>query len=625
MKNRERRKYIFIFVFAVGVTIFISYTLSNFYKNIQKRVYSKQIEATKEVSMQGSAVVEKNLEGYINTLYGLSEYLEEEDIHNDANMDRLAEFIEKRDIAFQRIGVADARGNARVTNGEEINISDREYFNKCMQEKRGASEIRQSELVNKPICIIAVPILREDGTSIGVIYGVLETEVFSIYDNTILENEEQYIQLVDVDGNYILKEESSLIGKRDNIFDGINSVESQKSAEEILQLIQNEEQVYTEITDGSSHEIAYFTPLKLNDWCVVTVIDYSEVEKTANYILGNDTYFMILKVIGSSFLLFLLIVYYFWQDRKQIRAFNEMLVLDEKIVQIAAEKSGVMIMSYDVRSKELRFISNMILNKEFPRRVDNAPEKFMNYLPDDEDFKEQIKNVFVNMEQERGKREIPLSFVKDGRRTYLLLQLTTMYEKNGDIWKCIGILEDNTEEQELREKADRDPLTGLYNRSSAMEQIEACLKTSELQPETTHAYMIMDIDNFKMLNDTMGHQMGDRALQDVADILKHHFRNYDIICRLGGDEFLVFMKNIPEKTICRNAESLVKKLNLTYSEGQRSIHVTASVGIALVSDMSMDFQEMYRRADMALYQVKKEAKNSFRIYGKDLQGEASDD
>ena len=93
MKNRERRKYIFIFVFAVGVTIFISYTLSNFYKNIQKRVYSKQIEATKEVSMQGSAVVEKNLEGYINTLYGLSEYLQEEDIHNDANMDRLAEFI----------------------------------------------------------------------------------------------------------------------------------------------------------------------------------------------------------------------------------------------------------------------------------------------------------------------------------------------------------------------------------------------------------------------------------------------------------------------------------------------------------------------------------------------------
>ncbi len=127
--------------------------------------------------------------------------------------------------------------------------------------------------------------------------------------------------------------------------------------------------------------------------------------------------------------------------------------------------------------------------------------------------------------------------------------------------------------------------------------------------------MILDVDNFKTLNDTLGHQMGDRALQDIAEILRHHFRDYDIICRLGGDEFLVFMRDIPEETICRNAASLLKKLNLTYSEGQISIHVTASAGIVLVSDASIDPQELYRRADEALYQVKKEAKNSFKIYG----------
>lgn len=615
MRNREGKKYIVIFAFAVGATIFISYTLSKFYSNIQQRVYNKQIETTKELSMQGSAVVEKKLEGYINTLYGLAEYLQEEDIDNETNINRLKEFIEKKDVGFQRMGVADAQGNARVTNGESLNISDREYFKTCMGEKRGSSEIRQSELVNRPVCIIAAPVLRGDGAAIGIIYGVVEIEVFRIYDNTILEDEEQYIQLVDMDGNYILKEESSLIGKRDNIFDGINSVESQKSAEEIRNRIQNEKQVYTELTDGVSHEIAYFTPLKLNDWCVVTVIDYSEVEKSVNYILDNDVYIMIMKVIGAILLFFLLIAYYFWQEQKQIRAFNDRLVMDEKIVQIAAEKTGFIIISYDIKTKQLRFISNTLLNKEFPRQIDNAPEEIMNYLAEDENLRAQVRNVFINMEQEKGKREIPISIMRDGKKKYLRLSLTTVYEKNGDIWKCIGVLEDGTEEEELRKKADRDPLTGLYNRNSAKKQIEACLKASELQPEITHAYMILDVDNFKTLNDTLGHQMGDQALQDIAEILRHHFRDYDIICRLGGDEFLVFMRDIPEETICRNAASLLKKLNLTYSEGEISIHVTASAGIVLVSDASMDPQELYRRADEALYQVKKEAKNSFKIYG----------
>jgi len=136
------------------------------------------------------------------------------------------------------MGIADEKGNASVTNGQRINISDREYFQTCMKEKRGASEIRQSELVDKQVCIIAVPILNDKKESMGILYGVVETEVFNIYENTIMENEEQYIQVVDLNGKYILKEESSLIGKRENIFDGINSVKSQKSAEEIRELIQ---------------------------------------------------------------------------------------------------------------------------------------------------------------------------------------------------------------------------------------------------------------------------------------------------------------------------------------------------------------------------------------------------
>lgn len=614
MKKREKRKYIFILIFVLCAMIFIGFTLSGFNKEIQQRVYEKQIETMKALSMQGSAVVEKKLEGFINTLFGLAEYLHEEDIIDPSNIDRLKEFMNKKDIGFQRMGIADEKGNASVTNGQRINISDREYFQTCMKEKRGASEIRQSELVDKQVCIIAVPILNDKKESMGILYGVVETEVFNIYENTIMENEEQYIQVVDLNGKYILKEESSLIGKRENIFDGINSVKSQKSAEEIRELIQKEEQVYTEISDGGAHEIAYFSPLKLNDWCVVTVVDYSEVTDNVKYILNNNVYIMILKVSGVIFCLFLIIIYYFWKEQKRIQMFNEKLILDERIVQIAAEKTGFAILSYGIKSKQLRFISNTLLDMEFPKQVDNAPVEFMKYLPDDEELREQVRKILASMENDRGKREFPIEFMRNGQKIHLNLQLTTMEGQNGEVRKCIGVLEDDAEEQQLREKATRDPLTGLYNRSSAIEEIEKCLAFSELSKGVTHAYMILDVDNFKTLNDTLGHQMGDKALQDVADILRHHFREYDILCRLGGDEFLVFVKNIPEKAIDRNVSSLLKKMELTYEGEGLSVKITVSAGIALVSDLSMSSEEMYRRADMALYQVKKETKNSFHIY-----------
>lgn len=619
MKNKERKKIILVFLLAIGIILYIGFVLSDFYGEIQKRVYSKQIENMKELSMQGSAVVEKKLEGFINTLYGLAEYLHEEEITDASNIKRLNEFLTKKEIGFQRMGIADEKGNARITNGQTLDISDREYFQTCMKEKRGTSEIRHSELIDRQICIIAVPILNNEKESMGVIYGVVETGVFNIYENTILEDEEQYIQVVDLDGKYILKEESSLIGKRENIFDGINSVKSQKSAEEIKELIQNEEQVYTEITDGGSHEIAYFTPLKLIDWCVVTVVDYSEVTDEVKYILGNDAYIMVLKVIGVIFLLFLMIIYHFWMERKRIRTLNEKLILDERIVQIASEKTGFAILSYEIKSKQLRFIGNTLLDMEFPKQIDNAPVEFMKYVPDDEMLKEQIRKIFISMEQDRGKREFPLAFVRNGEMIYLNLQLTTMEGQDGEARKCIGVLEDDAEEQQLRDKADRDPLTGLYNRGRAIEEIEKYLASSELSKGVSHVYMILDVDNFKILNDTLGHQMGDKALLDVAEILKHHFREYDILCRLGGDEFLVFMKNIPEKAVCRNVTSLLKKLKLTYSAEGVSVEITASAGVALVSDLTMSFQEMYRRADTALYQVKKDTKNSFHIYEKQGQ------
>lgn len=620
MKKKE--KYVYIAVLASVVLVFIGFTLTKFNKDIQKRVYKLQISSMQNISKQGGAVVEKNLEGMVNTLYALTNFLvEDEDFANDEHMEKLRDFAQERNVMFQRFGIADASGNAKVTNGEKINISSRQYFQECMKNKKASSEIKKSALIEEMICIIAVPILK-DGEAIGVLYGCTDLKVFNIYENTILENEKTYIQVIDPDGTYIVKEPSGILGKRDNIFDGLSRVESQTSLQEIQEKVKNEEPTYIEISDGECRETVCFTPLKLNHWCVVTVMDQSRITNSIDYILGHDVYIMIIRVAVGVLLLSFMILYFSWQEKRQIEEFNERLLIDEKLFRIASEKSGVIIMSYIIKTKQLHFINPDMFGLKLPDKIDNAPENFVHYLSDkNKNLHEELHTILKNMENEEGKRTFFVTVKhSDQEELILRIQLTSLFGTNGEIRQCIGVIEDATETQHLREKADRDSLTGLYNRSYAVEKINGMLQEFSPAPECVHACVLMDLDNFKKLNDTLGHQKGDQALQDVANILRQHFREYDIVCRLGGDEFLIFVQNIPRNVIEKNIGSLLKKLTLTYEKEEKKVCITVSAGIYLVKEPGHDFRELYQKADETLYRVKNSSKNGYRIYGQTLNG-----
>lgn len=620
MKKKE--KYVYIAVLASVVLVFIGFTLTKFNKDIQKRVYKLQISSMQNISKQGGAVVEKNLEGMVNTLYALTNFLvEDEDFANDEHMEKLRDFAQERNVMFQRFGIADASGNAKVTNGEKINISSRQYFQECMKNKKASSEIKKSALIEEMICIIAVPILK-DGEAIGVLYGCTDLKVFNIYENTILENEKTYIQVIDPDGTYIVKEPSGILGKRDNIFDGLSRVESQTSLQEIQEKVKNEEPTYIEISDGECRETVCFTPLKLNHWCVVTVMDQSRITNSIDYILGHDIYIMIIRVAVGVLLLSFMILYFSWQEKRQIEEFNERLLIDEKLFRIASEKSGVIIMSYIIKTKQLHFINPDMFGLKLPDKIDNAPENFVHYLSDkNKNLHEELHTILKNMENEEGKRTFFVTVKhSDQEELILRIQLTSLFGTNGEIRQCIGVIEDATETQHLREKADRDSLTGLYNRSYAVEKINGMLQEFSPAPECVHACVLMDLDNFKKLNDTLGHQKGDQALQDVANILRQHFREYDIVCRLGGDEFLIFVQNIPRNVIEKNIGSLLKKLTLTYEKEEKKVCITVSAGIYLVKEPGHDFRELYQKADETLYRVKNSSKNGYRIYGQTLNG-----
>lgn len=169
--------------------------------------------------------------------------------------------------------------------------------------------------------------------------------------------------------------------------------------------------------------------------------------------------------------------------------------------------------------------------------------------------------------------------------------------------------------EKLLQRASKDSLSGLLNRATMEGHIKK--KLSSMQEGESCAAFIIDLDDFKLVNDTLGHQAGDMAIRQSAQILSHLFRASDIIGRLGGDEFAVFVcgKGINAEYAGKKGAQICEALQLSLGE-KKVVNLTASVGI-YVTGTGEDFEMLYKSADIALYKAKKEGKHTFRLTSRD--------
>lgn len=184
------------------------------------------------------------------------------------------------------------------------------------------------------------------------------------------------------------------------------------------------------------------------------------------------------------------------------------------------------------------------------------------------------------------------------------------------------IYRQNIEDEKLRERRmfdqmQRDSLTGLYNKAATQEYIR---KVMAEQPDAMFAFYILDIDNFKQVNDQLGHAMGDIVLFEFANALKSQFREGDIVGRIGGDEFVAFLPIPNQKVAVKKAQDLITFLQRKVTSDMGTYKINASIGLALTPEAGTDFDYLYRNADAALYQSKKKGKNSFSVYNKNPVG-----
>ena len=165
---------------------------------------------------------------------------------------------------------------------------------------------------------------------------------------------------------------------------------------------------------------------------------------------------------------------------------------------------------------------------------------------------------------------------------------------------------------DLKKKVETDSLTELYNRSALEKHINKYILNHKEQA----AFILIDVDNFKGINDNFGHTIGDKLLHQTAGILKAQFRMSDYIGRLGGDEFVVFVPQISNmQMLIIRMESLIDEMNRTFIGDEAICKISGSIGVAMYPKDGDGFEELYKRADEAMYESKKSGKSKYTIYG----------
>jgi diguanylate cyclase (GGDEF)-like protein len=212
-------------------------------------------------------------------------------------------------------------------------------------------------------------------------------------------------------------------------------------------------------------------------------------------------------------------------------------------------------------------------------------------------------------------------FVGDSRNALLLLlQLFMVVTATATLSLAAALSERNRlgdqlaeSNAELRKLAFHDPLTGLPNRRLLRDRLQQLIRQAKRSGGRA-AVLYLDLDRFKRINDTLGHEAGDALLQEVASRLQSSVREEDSICRVGGDEFVVLLREVDcAASAAAVAGKIIEALRVPVSLAGVAVTATTSVGIALVPDDSEDADDAIRRADQAMYLAKQQGRNDFRF------------
>jgi diguanylate cyclase (GGDEF)-like protein/PAS domain S-box-containing protein len=216
----------------------------------------------------------------------------------------------------------------------------------------------------------------------------------------------------------------------------------------------------------------------------------------------------------------------------------------------------------------------------------------------------------------------------DGTLYVADMTISVVRDQAGNLTHYVGVFRDISEQKQSTEMMKRfalhDILTGLPNRAFLHERLDKVLRNYATSKQGS-ALLFLDLDRFKHINDSLGHGVGDQILQQVTGRLLGSVRDGDTVARIGGDEFFILLESIvSHRQVEEVVQRILSDMTKPYLIDPLNLHLTCSIGISFFPDDGMDAESLVRKADMAMYEAKRNGCNSFHVFESDLLGRASE-
>ncbi|MCC0720600.1 sensor domain-containing diguanylate cyclase [Clostridioides sp. ZZV14-6105] len=302
-------------------------------------------------------------------------------------------------------------------------------------------------------------------------------------------------------------------------------------------------------------------------------------------------------------------------DITQLKNIESELKLERERYRIALQNITDIMFEYDIENDNFVRYQRVEIDRKI--ELENFETRnYSNILKDGksihlDDIGKLLEVLRGNLRETIEIRKLE-SLIKDEWR-WIRVQCSVIYDGDHNPIKTIGVLKDITEDKSKLEKliaqTQRDPLTQLYNQKASENFIDEHL--SNTKQKNSEALMVIDIDDFKTVNDTFGHLEGNEVLVAVSKILMQNADDKDIVARIGGDEFMIFMKSLSNNSVIKSINDILTDVSEVKVKNNHQI--TLSIGIAFATDSSKSYKNLFSKADEALYLAKASGKNCYRI------------
>ncbi|MEG1981869.1 MAG: diguanylate cyclase [Clostridia bacterium] len=622
------RKIIVKTLVAVALIAVVVFSIFDFSRNVQRAITAETYETLSEVSKTYNKVFNDRVKGTISTMNILASHLTDSHITSKTE---ITSFLQNavNEGGFTKMAVCREDGLSLSNDGTTTNVSGRDYFHKAMSGMADISEPLTTSNGEESI-IVVVPIHKGDKV-IGVLLGGYPLTVAGnhLLDTTYYS--EGYGYIVAPSGDIILSSDHS-----DKMVDGKNLL---SFFEKVNFMEYSMEQLKSVMDNGESGSFAYryngqrrfvsFTPSSINDWYTFSLSSDAPMLKDEK-VNKQIVFTLVAKLATMAILVLLWIVIGNYRRNKKLLQQKEELRRSEKRFSVAINASSGTLFEVDLKHQLYTYFENpQRIFKADTNTLINETSKFANLSHDafvdavTEYFFCPEDNAMVKREMEKLLQVKTTSYEARVRRydnscLWCRVDLSISVDNNEEPSFLVGFISDidsiKTQAIQSELQAQKDPMTGLYNKVAM-----AVIANKELSefPYGRHALMVLDIDDFKGINDTLGHAFGDLVIIDVSSKLRTALRSNDIIGRIGGDEFCVLMKNIPNTaSVLKKGTELSELFRQTYVGEKQKCKISCSIGIIITEPnlANETFEALYRKADAALYQAKQSGKNRFVLY-----------